>query len=88
MASLIRLSDGAGESGARSEAIKWNDDGSYDKIAGHKPIIGCSMLVGAVTARSYSYQDWWLTSVVTEVIEETDDYVKFKTNNSIYEWRI
>jgi len=86
MAKLRRISDGKGDSGARSEAIKWDEAGRFKEILGDRPIVGCSMLVGSVTARSYSYQDYWLTTEVTEILEEKDDYVKFKTGNSTYEW--
>lgn len=86
MPKLRRLSDGAGDTGSRSEAIKWKKDGTLKKVVGHRPTIGCSMLVGSGTARSYSAQDYWLTTVVTEIIEDKEDYVKFKTGNSIYEW--
>jgi hypothetical protein len=86
MAKLIRVSDGKGEVGARSEAIKWNDDGTFKEVVSNRPIVGCSMLVGSVTARSYSDRDYWLTTVVTEILEEREDYVKFKTENSVYEW--
>lgn len=91
MARLKRLSDGAGDSGSRVEAIRWNDDGTLKCVEGNRPIIGCSMLVGSVTARSYSYQDYWLTTPVTEILEELMDedgslmYVRFKTGNSEYE---
>jgi len=73
------------EGGARSEAIKF--DGNSYKVVGDKPIVGCHMLVGSVTARSYSNQDYWLTTEVLEIIEETEEKIKFKTKNSIYEWR-
>ena len=90
MAHLRRISDGVGDSGARSEAIAWNEDGTFKEIVGRRPIIGCSMLVGSVTARSYASQDFWLTTQVTEILEEITeeqtDYVKFRTGNSIYEW--
>lgn len=85
MAVLKRVYDGAGDSGARIEAIRWNDDGTFKEIAGDKPIVGCSLLVGSVTARSYSDQDYWLTTVVTEILEERDGYIRFKTSNSEYE---
>lgn len=87
MATLRRMSDGAGDGGARSEAIKWNEDGTFNSVVSNRPTVGCSMLVGSVTARSYSEQDYWLTTTVTEILEESEDYVKFKTGNSIYEWR-
>jgi len=90
MAHLRRTSDRAGDSGSRSEAIAWNENGSFKEIVGRRPAIGCSMLVGSVTARSYSRQDYWLTTPVTEILEEITnedcDYVKFSTGNSIYEW--
>ena len=86
MARLRRVSDGKGDCGARSECIAWKKDGTIKKIMGRKPKLGCSILVGSITARTYSDQDYWLTTVVTEIIEDKGDYVKFKTGNSVYEW--
>lgn len=85
MAKLRRVSDGAGDAGSRVEAIRWKEDGTFKEIAGNRPVVGCSLLVGSVTARSYSDKDFWLTTKVTEIIEERDDYVRFKTGNSEYE---
>lgn len=82
MPSLRRVSDGAGDSGAMSIAL--NDDNIG---IGYRPIVGASMMVGAMTARSYSNQDYWTTTPVTEILEDTEDYVRFKTLNSEYEWR-
>ena len=90
MARLIRESDREGESGARSEAIQWNEDGTFDKVVSNRPVVGCSMLVGSVTARSYSDRDYWLTTRVTEILEEKEEdgnlYVRFKTGNSTYQF--
>ena len=90
MAKLIRESDGEGESGARAEAIQWKEDRTFDKVISNRPVVGCSMLVGSVTARSYSDRDWWMTTRVTEILEEKEEdgvlYVRFKTGNSIYEF--
>ena len=86
MPKLIRMSDGKGDSGPRSQAISWNDNGTFKEVVDNKPTIGCSLLVGSLSARTYAEQDYWLTTPVTEIIEERDDYVKFKTGNSIYEW--
>lgn len=87
---LRRTRDGEGESGGRSEAIEWNEDGTFKRIYCYTPTLGCSMLVGSMSARSYSVQDYWLTTTVTEILEEinSDDvhYVRFKTGNSEYEW--
>jgi hypothetical protein len=86
MARLRRISDGRGDEGARSEAISWTEEGKFKEIVGRRPTVGCSMLVGSVTARTYHDQDYWLTTPVTEILEEREDYVRFKTGNSEYEW--
>lgn len=94
MAKLIKIhKDGQRElkeQGGRIDAIAWNEDGSFKEVAGHAPIVGCSILVGSISARSYSDQDYWLTSKVTEILEEqwtTDGLlylVRFRTENSEY----
>lgn len=86
MGRLRRISDGAGDSGSNCQAIAWNEDGTFKEVVSDKPTIGCSFLVGSATARTYSHQDYWLTTVVTEILEETEEYVKFKTGNSVYEF--
>lgn len=88
MATLLKiLPDGREEmkdGGARVDAIEWNKDRTFKEIKGHEPIVGCSLLVGSITARSYGNQDYWLTTVITEIVEKTDDYCIFKTENSTY----
>lgn len=81
------------EQGARVEAIAWNEDRTYKEVVDSIPVVGCSVLVGSVTARSYSSQDYWLTTVVTEILEDRRDkdgrveLIRFKTENSVYELR-
>lgn len=92
MAELVKIhSDGRYElkdGGARSQAIAWNEDRTFKEVFSDRPTVGCSMLVGSVTARSYSDQDYWLTTRVSEILEESEDEVKFKTENgSTYLWR-
>lgn len=88
MATLVKVHpDGREEfkeGGARVEAIEWNKDGTLKEVAGHEPIVGCALLVGSVTARSYSDRDYWLTTPITEIIEETNEHILFKTENSTY----
>jgi hypothetical protein len=90
MAKIRRISDGIGDTGQRVEAIKWNEDGSFKEIVSNRPVVGCSLLVGSVTARTYSENDYWLTTEITNIIEETENedglYVKFKTENSTYDF--
>lgn len=88
MPSLRRTSDGEGFSGSRSEAYQYDEDGRNPKIVGNRPMLGTNMLVGSVTAGTYSDRDWWLTTEILEIIEERDDYVKFRTLNSVYEWQV
>lgn len=54
---------------------------------GHRPVVGCTMKVGSMFARTFQAQDWWRTSPITEILEDTPNRVVFKTRNSTYEWR-
>lgn len=86
MARLKRVRDGAGDSGPRSEAIKWDKKTKQPIVVSNRPTIGAIMVVGSINGRSYSNQDFWCTTIVTEILEERDDYIRFMTENSEYEW--
>ncbi len=75
MARLIRDRDGEGYFGSRVEA--W--DRTTGKCAGNKPMIGYCLLVGTMTAGTYSTRDWWRTTEITEIVSEDDDKMVFKT---------
>jgi hypothetical protein len=86
--SLIR-EDGAGDSGPMCQIL---DPESYRPVDGDYPRLGFGVRVGSYYARSYSGQDYWQTTPVTEIIEEWIDnegysHVKFKTKNSVYTWK-
>ena len=92
--SLVRERDGAGDSGQMSLAITPNaapgDEHLYEHAA--RPKIGAAMRVGSLYARSFSAQDWWQTTVITEILEEGEDedgveFARFKTGNSTYMWK-
>lgn len=96
--SLYRDRDGRGDSGHMSMALVPTYDHDTGKVVDveyihdARPQIGYVMRVGSTYARSYSSQDWWQTTVITEILEDTvnedgSEYVKFKTGNSIYEWK-
>jgi hypothetical protein len=54
-----------------------------------RPRVGVAMRVGSIYARSYTAQDWWQTTLIKEIIEDTPDKVVFKTQSgSEYTWRI
>ena len=95
--SLRRTRDGAGDSGFMSLALiptYDHDTGEFitvETIDNGRPQVGAAMRVGSHYARSYSHQDWWQTTVITEILEERTEedgteYVRFKTGNSEYEW--
>lgn len=90
--SLFRTRDGAGDSGQMSLAIINAGAGRLVYEENGRPAVGAIMRVGSHFARSYSAQDYWQTTPITEILEErTEDdgaeYVRFKTGNSEYEWK-
>lgn len=80
--SLRRVRDNAGMDGRYSSAIEWNEDGTFKSDKGVRPMLGCSHTV------RMGIHDYWLTTVVTEILEDTPDMVRFKTENSEYVWKI
>ena len=83
--SLYRLSDNAGDSGQMCEIL---DSESWTPIPDeYRPKVGCGVRVGSHYARTNSLQDWWQCSPVLEILEEQEDYIKFRTRSSVYEWR-
>ncbi len=94
---MYRERDGRGDSGSMSMALIPAYD-ENDKVVdveyvhNARPQVGYVMRVGSGIARSYSAQDWWQTTVISEILEDKinedgSEYVKFRTGNSIYEWR-
>lgn len=75
---LKRMDDGLTSVGHTVQYIQWNDDrtahSTHDNIE-----VGRSCILNP----GISYM--WLTTVITEVLEQTSHYVKFKTKNSTYE---
>ena len=76
---LVRFHDGLIKYGNKILWIEWKDDGtfgeSHDEIGVERSLI--------VDPISFSYH--WLTTPVTEILEHQDKYIKFKTENSVYE---
>ena len=84
--SLVRERDSAGDSGSVSLAL-WVENGEPQIEHDAKPRIGVAMQVGSLFARSYSGQDYWQTTIIEEILIEEENYVKFRTGNSTYEWK-
>jgi hypothetical protein len=80
---LIREHDKLVKESARILWLEWNEDSSFkDKF--DLPSIGRSLLMSP-----FNQFFTWQTTIITEIIEQRDDYIKFKTENSIYElWKI
>lgn len=59
--------------------VEWADEGTFKKRY-DKPTLNCSLLFDLA---DFSYG--WLTTPITEIIEQTDKLIRFKTENSEYE---
>jgi len=68
------------------------DDNTKAQWQPGEPMVGWVVQVGSIGARTYAAQDYWQTTIVTEIISDTisEDGVRtirFKTQNSEYVWR-
>jgi len=97
--SLYRTRDHAGDSGGMclglvpvydpEDSTKIIDKTFEDNA---RPRVGIVLRVGSHYARSYTAQDWWQTTLITEIVREWTDEdgsenVHFKTGNSEYLWK-
>lgn len=76
---LVREHDGLINAGNKILWINWNKNGTFKK-AYDKPKLNRSLILDP-----YLMSYTWMTTVVTEIIEQREDYIKFRTSNSIYE---
>ena len=66
----------------QSKGVKWlefNEDGTF-KEDFKEPKVGRNLLMSP-----FNHYFTWQTTTVTEIVEQRDDYIKFKTGNSNYE---
>ena len=76
---LIRERDGLTKHSEDVMWIEFGDDGRFKEK--HSDIaIGRSLLMSP-----FNQFFAWQTTVVTEIVEQKEDYIKFKTENSNYE---
>ena len=76
---LVRERDGLTHYGREMGWIEWGYNGRFSEL--HKePKIGLSCILDP-----HRISFTWLTTSITEIVEEREDYVKFKTQNSNYE---
>ena len=80
---LVRERDGLTK---ESNKVMWLE---FDEVGRFKdkydtPAVGRSLIMSP-----FSQYFTWQTTIVTEIVEERDDYIKFKTENSNYElWKL
>jgi hypothetical protein len=80
---LVRERDGLTNQSKDIKWLEWNEEGKVREDH-NEPAIGRSLLMSP-------FNDFftWMTTDITEIVEERDDYIKFKTSNSIYElWKL
>jgi len=76
---LVRENDGLQKSSRDVLWIEWDSDGTF-KEKFPEPAVGRSLLMSP-----FNQFFTWQTTVITEIIEEKEGYLKFKTTNSSYE---
>ena len=59
--------------------LEWDENSNF-KAKHPEPAIGRSLLMSPFN-QFYT----WQTTVITEIVEQKEDYIKFKTENSVYE---
>lgn len=76
---LVREHDGLTKQSKEVMWIEWNDEGRF-KSKHDKPAVGRSLMMSPFT---FSFT--WQTTEITEIVEQREDYLKFRTRNSVYE---
>jgi len=76
---LVRERDGLTKQSKGVKWIEWNEDGTF-KEQFKEGAIGRSLLMSP-----FNQSFTWQTTTVTEIVEQREDYIKFKTGNSNYE---
>jgi hypothetical protein len=77
---LVRERDGLTKQSKEVMWLEWNEDGRVKSYKHDEPLIGRSLIMSP-------FNDYftWQTTTITEIVEQRDDYIKFKTGNSTYE---
>ena len=81
---LVRESDGLTKHGQTAGWIEWKKKDKTFKKLHNEPVVGRSFILDP-NRMSFT----WCTSTITEVLENTENYRKFRTRNSVYElWKL
>ncbi len=76
---LVRERDGLTKKSKEVMWIEWNEDGTF-KSKHDEPQIDRSLIMSP-----FNQFFTWQTTTITEIVEQREDYIKFKTGNSTYE---
>jgi len=76
---LVRERDGLTKQSNKVMWLEWNEDGTF-KGKHDEPVIGRSLIMSP-----FNQSFTWQTTTITEIVEQRDGYIKFKTENSNYE---
>ena len=76
---LVRERDGLAKQSNGIKWLEWNEDGTF-KADFQEPALSRSLLMSP-----FNNFFTWQTTTVTEIVEQREDYIKFKTENSNYE---
>ena len=80
---LVRERDNKTKYGYSVAWIEWKENGMFGSVES-KPKIGLSCMLDP-----HPFNFTWLTTSITEIVEQKDDYIKFNTENSTYElWQL
>jgi len=80
---LVRERDGLENQSKEVMWVEWNEEGRFSERH-NGPAIGSSLIMSPFNA-FYT----WQTTTITEIVEQREDYIKFKTQNSNYElWKL
>ena len=76
---LVRERDGLEKHSNTITWLEWNEDDTF-KQSHDEPAIGRSLILDG---NRFSYT--WLTTSINKIVEMSESYVKFETQNSTYE---
>jgi hypothetical protein len=80
---LVREGDGLIKHSVDVIWIEFNENGTF-KAKYDEPAVDRSLIMSP-----FNQFFTWQTTPITEIVEEQDDYIKFKTQNSNYElWKL
>jgi hypothetical protein len=75
---LVREHDGLIKYSSDITWLKWNEDGTL-KTQQNKPAVGLALLMSP-----FNIYFAWQTTEITEILENQENFIKFKTKNSTY----